>query len=143
MGLEDLLKGGGLGSLAQVVANNPQILAAAASLLNPNDASVGGSTGLGGLVQAFQAKGLGDVIGSWVGGGPNAAVSGGQITDVLGADILAQFAQKAGVNAGDAGNVLASVLPELINQLTPQGQMPPQSGLESALGGLISMLGHR
>jgi uncharacterized protein YidB (DUF937 family) len=141
MGLEDLLEGGGLGSIAQIVAGNPQILAAAASLLNPKDPSVGGNAGLLDLVQAFQGKGLGGLIGSWVGGGPNQAVSANQITDVLGADTLTQFAQKAGVNVGDAGGVLASVLPVLVNHITPQGQVPEAGGLESTLGGLLSMLG--
>jgi len=41
--LESLLSSGNLGSVASLVAKNPQILAAAASMLSTNDASVGGT----------------------------------------------------------------------------------------------------
>lgn len=63
--MDELLKGsGGLGALAGMVAKNPQIVAAAASLLSSKDASVGGTAGLAGLASAFQSKGLGDVMSS-------------------------------------------------------------------------------
>ena len=77
---------------------------------------------------------------SWVGGGPNQAIAPEQINHVLGPDLLGQFAQMAGINASDAGSVLANVLPGLINQVTPQGQVPDAGGLESVLGGLLGQL---
>lgn len=130
----------GLGSLASMVASNPQILAAAASLLSAKDTSVGGNAGLAGLVQAFQGKGLGDVVSSWVGGGPNQAISPGQLSDALGPQTLNQFATKAGIGADQAGSVLAGLLPMLVNQVTPTGQVPDSNSLESTLGGLLSSL---
>jgi uncharacterized protein YidB (DUF937 family) len=54
--------------------------------------------------------------------------------------MLGQFAKMAGINAGDAGSVLASVLPGLINQVTPSGQVPEAGGLEGMLGGLLGQL---
>jgi uncharacterized protein YidB (DUF937 family) len=143
MNLEDLLKGGGLGQVASMVAQNPQLLNAAISLLNPKDASVGGTAGLGGLVSMFQQKGLGDIVNSWIGGGPNQPVNGAQVADALGNDTIGQFAQKAGINMGDAAGALAGLLPALVNQMTPQGQVPEGNGLESALGGLLGMLGQK
>jgi len=140
--LDDILKqSGGLGSLASMVASNPQILSAAASLLSSRDTSVGGSGGLGGLIDSFQSKGLGDVMASWVGGGPNQAISATQIADVLGRDTLGEFASKAGIGAGDAGSMLASLLPTLVNHITPQGQAPQGDALEDVLGSLLSGLG--
>ncbi|MCK7496463.1 MAG: YidB family protein [Comamonadaceae bacterium] len=56
-----------------------------------------GHGGLGGLVQAFQGQGMGDMISSWISTGPNPPISASQITDVLGHDTLSQFAAKAGV----------------------------------------------
>ena len=56
--------GSALGGLMDMVAKNPQILSAVAGLLSTRDTSVGGSGGLGGLVSAFQGKGLGDMINS-------------------------------------------------------------------------------
>jgi len=138
MNLNDLTKGGAIGGLTQLLASNPQVLAAAASLLSSKDASVGGSGGLAGLVQAFQGSGLGDEVSSWIGAGPNQAVSGDQVAQALGPETLSQFATKAGINSADAGSVLAGLLPNVINQITPQGQVPEGDGLEGALGSLLS-----
>ena len=133
-------QGSALGSLASLVASNPQILSAAASLLSSKDTSVGGNAGLAGLVQAFQGKGLGDIMSSWVGGGPNQPVSPGQLSEALGPQTLNQFAAKAGIGADQAGSVLAGLLPVLVNHVTPQGQVPESNSLESTLGGLLSSL---
>ena len=137
--LDDVLKqSGGLSGVAEMVAKNPQILNAVVSLLSTKDASVGGSGGLGGLVSAFQQKGLGDVMSSWISTGPNPPISADQLKNVLGSDVLAQFATKAGVPHGQAGSVLASLLPAVIDHLTPNGQVPQTNALEGALGGLLS-----
>ncbi len=139
MGLLDSL--GGLGGLASAAMKNPQALAAVGSLLSSKDASVGGTGGLAGLVQAFQGKGMGDMISSWISTGPNPPITAAQVTNVLGQDTVTQFAQKAGVPHGDAGGLLASLLPTVIDKLTPQGNVPDSNTLESALGGLLSGLG--
>jgi uncharacterized protein YidB (DUF937 family) len=128
------------GGLAGVAAKNPQAVAALISLLSSRDASVGGNGGLGGLVQMFQQKGLGDMIASWISTGPNPPISAKQVTDVLGSGIVKQFAAKAGVPMGEAGGLLASLLPTVIDQLTPQGTVPETNSLESALGGLLASL---
>jgi uncharacterized protein YidB (DUF937 family) len=139
MGLMDeLMKQAG--GLASVAANNPQAVAAVVSLLSTRDRSVGGSGGLGGLVSAFQQKGLGDMVASWISTGPNPPVTANQVSDVLGSDVLKQFAAKAGVPQADAGSLLASLLPAVVDQLTPQGKLPETNGLESALGGLLAGL---
>jgi len=134
---------GALGSIAEMVMKNPQIIAAALSMLNPKDTSVGGGGGLADVIGAFNKGGLGDVMSSWVGGGPNKPVDPGALANVLGPDVLGQFAQKAGLGQGDAGSVLASVLPELINQMTPQGQVPQGNALDGMLGSLLGQLGGR
>lgn len=140
MGLLDSL-GGQLGGIAGLAMKNPQAMAAIMSLLSSKDASVGGTGGLGGLISAFESKGMGSMIGSWISTGPNPAISPAQITDVLGQGTLTQFAAKAGVSQNEAGGLLASLLPAVIDQLTPDGKAPAQSSLESALGGLLSGLG--
>jgi uncharacterized protein YidB (DUF937 family) len=133
-------QGGGLGPILEMVMKNPQIVAAALSMLNPRDASVGGGGGLADVVSAFNKGGLGDVMSSWVGGGPNKPVDPGALSSVLGPEVLGQFARKAGVGAGEAPSVLASVLPELVNQLTPQGQVPQGNALDGMLGSLLGQL---
>jgi uncharacterized protein YidB (DUF937 family) len=149
--LDDVLKqagggggqAGGLGAIAEMAMKNPQIIAAALSLLNPKDTSVGGGGGLAEIIGAFDKGGLGDVVSSWVGGGPNQPVDPGALAGVLGPDILGQFAQKAGVGHAEAASVLASVLPELVNRMTPQGQAPQGGALDGMLGSLLGQLGGR
>lgn len=137
--MNDLMKQAG--GLARLAAQNPQAVAAVVSLLSTRDSSVGGTGGLGGLMGAFQKKGLGDMIAGWVSTGPNPPVSAGQLNDVLGSEVLKQFAAKAGVPQGEAGGLLASLLPTVIDQVTPNGTVPESNSLESALGGLLSGLG--
>ena len=129
---------GGLGAFADLVAKNPQVVAAAISMLSTKDPSVGGTGGLGGLIGAFEKAGLGSMMSSWISTGPNPPIQPGQLASVLGNDTLSQFAQKAGVDTGQASSVLASLLPTLIDHLTPNGQVPQTGALESALGGLLS-----
>lgn len=146
MGLLDGILGqvmgnqGGAGGLAGLVGN-PQILGALAGLLSTRDSSIGGSGGLGGLIGAFQQKGLGDMVSSWIATGPNPAISADQVTDVLGSGTLSQFASKAGVPTSEAGSILAGLLPNVIDQLTPDGKMPDTNSLENTLGSLLSGLG--
>jgi len=150
--LDDILKraggagraqSGGLGALAELVMKNPQLVSAAISMLNPKDTSVGGGGGLADVVSAFNKGGLGDVMSSWVGGGPNKPVDPGALASALGPEILGQFAQKAGIGQADAGSALALVLPELINHMTPQGQVPQGNALDGMLGSLLGQLGGR
>jgi uncharacterized protein YidB (DUF937 family) len=98
--------------------------------------------GLGGLVSKFEQAGMGDVIGSWIGKGDNAPISGGQLQDVLGSDVISGIAQKLGVNSATLLPMLATLLPTLIDQLTPKGQVPPEGlgnhdDLLSSLSGLL------
>jgi len=131
----------GLGSIAELVMKNPQIITAALSMLNPKDTSVGGGGGLADVIGAFNKGGLGDVMVSWVSGGPNKPVDPGALANVLGPDVLGQFARQAGIGKGDASSVLASILPELVNQMTPQGQVPQGNTLDSSIGSLLGQLG--
>jgi len=137
MGLFDSLMNQA-GSVASFAAKNPQAVAAVVSLISSRDSSVGGSGGLGGIVEAFQKKGLGDMVASWISTGPNPPVSAAQVTDVLGSDVIGQFAAKAGVPHAEAGGLLASLLPTVIDHLTPNGTVPESKVLESSLGGLLS-----
>ena len=127
--------GGGLGSLISMVANNPQLMQVVTGMLS-ND---GGQGGLGGLMAKFQQAGLGDVVGSWVGSGQNQPVSGEQLTDVLGADTMAELADKLGTSQNDAASQLSNILPGLIDKLTPHGTAP--GGGLGDTGDLMGMLG--
>ncbi len=135
--LDDLLSDPQLiQNVAAFASENPEIVKAAMSLLNPGDGSVGGSGGLSELLSSFQSGGLGGQVASWLGGGANEALSASQVENALGRDVLSQFAAKANLGEADAGSVLAGLLPGLVDQLTPQGQVPKTGGLDDLLGGL-------
>ncbi|MBW6082232.1 DUF937 domain-containing protein, partial [Pseudomonas aeruginosa] len=86
--------------------------------------SLGGLGGLGGLFQMLQNAGLGDALNSWIGAGPNQSVSAADISRAFGDGQLQQLADSAGVSQGEAAEHLSSLLPELVNKLTPDGQAP-------------------
>lgn len=126
--------GGGQGGLGDLGG-----LAGALGGLLGNDGPQGG---LGGLVTKFEQAGMGDVIGSWIGKGENAPVSGDQLNNVLGSDTISAIAGKLGINAATLLPMLATMLPTLIDRLTPNGQVPAQGvgrqdDLLASLSGLL------
>ena len=80
--------------------------------------------GLEGLIRSFQQGGLGDIVNSWVANGQNLPVSGEQIEGVLGGSVLQDLASQLGVSPQQASGSLANVLPQLIDQMTPNGEVP-------------------
>ncbi|MGH6999742.1 MAG: YidB family protein [Phenylobacterium sp.] len=93
--------------------------------------------GLGGLIGAFEQGGLGDIAKSWVSTEGNLPISAEQIQAVLSSGMLADFAAKLGIDPQVAAGTLAQVLPQVIDQLTPNGQVAAGGGL----GGLADILG--
>lgn len=90
--------------------------------------------GLGGLVEAFQAKGLGDVVASWIGTGQNLPVSPEQIQSVLGSGLVQQLAARVGLPPEAASALLAQILPQAVDRLTPEGTVPAGGLLGQATG---------
>ncbi len=93
-----------------------------------------GSGGLGGLLENFKSKGLGNEASSWVGTGANQPVSGEQIHHALGSEKIQQIANQAGVSPGEASSGLAGILPQIIDKLTPDGRVPSGGMLEQGIG---------
>lgn len=88
--------------------------------------------GLQGLIGAFQNAGLGEVIASWVGTGQNLPISAEQIQQALGGGHLNQLAEASGLSHSDAAGGLAAILPGLIDQLTPNGQVADADNINPA-----------
>jgi uncharacterized protein YidB (DUF937 family) len=91
------------------------------------------SGGLQKIVQGFQQKGMGAQADSWVSTGGNAEVSGSDMRVGLGDDEVRQFAQEAGIPEDQAADVLAAVVPQVVNGLTPDGRVPSDDELEALL----------
>jgi uncharacterized protein YidB (DUF937 family) len=80
--------------------------------------------GLEGIIRSFQQGGLGELVNSWVANGQNLPVSGEQIEHVLGGSALHDLAAQLGVSPQQASGSLADVLPQLIDRMTPNGEVP-------------------
>lgn len=141
MGLLDNILGAATQALGgQQQSGSPDWVSLISGLL-ANGSAQGG---LAGLLQQLQAGGLGEQVQSWVSTGANLPVSGDQLGAALGGagGLLGQLAQQAGVSHAEAGDQLSQLLPEIINHLTPNGQLPASGagGLEEiagVLGGLL------
>ena len=94
--------------------------------------------GISGLQQMFQQKGLGGVVSSWISTGQNQPISGDQLQSVLHSDALQRIAQKAGIDPSQAGAMLSNLLPQLVDKLTPNGQVPDSGALAQMMKGLAA-----
>jgi uncharacterized protein YidB (DUF937 family) len=90
--------------------------------------------GLGGLLKKFQQNGFGDEINSWVGTGQNKPVAPNQISDALGQDTIDALSQRTGLPKDQILVVLSKVLPNTVNQLTPEGRLPTQQEISRLMG---------
>jgi uncharacterized protein YidB (DUF937 family) len=98
----------------------------------------GMSKGLGGLVDMFNQKGLGDIVTSWVSTGKNLPISPEQIQAVLGSAQVQALAAKAGINPQMASAAIAQILPQLVDKATPNGQLPA-GGILDAISGFFKV----
>lgn len=150
--------GGGFGGLlGQVLAggaggggNNPlggllgQVLGGGRgqSSGNPLEALAGailggqqhGGGGLGGLLSQLQGAGLGREADSWVSQGENMPVSPDQLLNAFGSERLQGLAQQNGMNLNEMLSSLSQHLPDVVNQMTPQGRLPATNELSDLLG---------
>jgi uncharacterized protein YidB (DUF937 family) len=98
-----------------------------------NSPQVGGLAGLQGM---FQQGGLGHILSSWVGNGQNLPVSASQLQPVLHGGALQQAAEKAGLDPTQLTGMMSTLLPHLVDKLSPNGQLPDASALQKMLQGL-------
>jgi uncharacterized protein YidB (DUF937 family) len=118
MGLLDNIKSETAGFVSQLTGNHPRLAREVMVLVNNPEG------GLAGLIQRFESNGCGQIVSSWVGTGPNAAISGAQIQQALGSDQVRQLATRVGLDPDVVSQRLATILPQVVDQLTPNGQLP-------------------
>jgi uncharacterized protein YidB (DUF937 family) len=134
-GLDDLLGGllGGGQSGGSGTKAGGMNMGALVGALAPLVIGMIKSGGLQKVVQGFQQKGMGSQADSWVSTGGNAQVSGSEMRVGLGDDEVRHFAQQAGIPEDQAADVLAAVVPQVVNGLTPNGTVPSDEELEALL----------
>jgi uncharacterized protein YidB (DUF937 family) len=107
-GLGGLLGGGGLGGVL---------------------GSLGGAGALGALVNHFQQKGYGEQVNSWVQHGANQPLAPPQVADALGEDTVHALQQQTGMPRDALLSELAHVLPQAVDEVTPNGRPPSDEEL--------------
>ena len=80
--------------------------------------------GLQGVVNQFEANGLGPTVKSWISTGPNQPVSPDALQRALGPELLQQLSARSGMSVQDLTQKLSQVLPQIVDGLTPNGSLP-------------------
>lgn len=96
--------------------------------------------GLHGFIDRFSEAGLREEARSWVGSGKNKAITPAQLEAVLGSDLLTSLADRSDVPREEIAEVVADILPEIINRLTPFGAVEELPDTETTLSGLKKLL---
>jgi len=92
---------------------------------------LGGLGGLGGLLGKLTEAGQGDTVDSWVQPGQNKPIAPGSLNDALGSKTISDLARQAGISEQELLNQLSTVLPGVVDKLTPRGQLPTQEQIAS------------
>ncbi len=128
MGLFDRLAGA---VLSKAGGDKGAMVQVAMDLFNQNG-------GLEGVMEKFKAGGLAEQVASWVGKGENLPISAEQVTQVLGSNTVTDIAAKLGTSPSDISNKIAEYLPQVINKMTPDGEVNANSG--NVLSAVLAML---
>jgi uncharacterized protein YidB (DUF937 family) len=99
----------------------------------------GGNTGLQGLTSQLTENGMAQQVKSWVGQGQNEPVTGSQSREAGDPEVLNQVAEQAHMTPEQASDHVAQVLPDMVNQATPEGQMPAEDPFTKGVGKLKGM----
>ncbi|MGW0735792.1 YidB family protein [Streptomyces sp. NPDC002851] len=83
-----------------------------------------GRNALSGLLDGLTRAGLTDQAKSWVSTGENQPLTVEQLRRALPDEVLQQAAQEAGVSPEQAADQIARELPQAIDRLTPNGEVP-------------------
>lgn len=115
--------GGGGGSLG-----NPML-----RMLLPAVASLLANGGLKKVLSGLQTNGKAAEADSWIAKGENQPVAGEDVRTAVGDDEIGSIAEKLGVSKDEAADAVAQVLPDVVDQVSPSGELPPDDELEAAL----------
>jgi uncharacterized protein YidB (DUF937 family) len=108
------------------------------ALLSTISTLMANNGGLSGVLARFTQNGFGEHVDSWVKNGDNMPVTGDHVNQVFGDDQMHEVAQQLGTNKSQASSMIASILPGLVDKLTPNGQLVSNSQAQQGLSSLLS-----
>jgi uncharacterized protein YidB (DUF937 family) len=97
--------------------------------------------GIGGLLQQFQQAGYSEQAQSWVSTGKNLPIDASVLEKILGQGQLGQMARQSGMSHQETAGGLASMLPQIIDEMTPQGAVP--NGADDMVSQVLAQLQKR
>jgi uncharacterized protein YidB (DUF937 family) len=92
-----------------------------------------GSLSIQKFKERAEQSGLGDVFDSWVGKGENKPISADQVKATAETENLQKIADDAGVSVDEAAEELSKAMPEVVDKLSPEGQLPSDDAIRSEL----------
>ncbi|MGB0847217.1 MAG: YidB family protein [Thiolinea sp.] len=98
------------------------------------------------IMSNMNAGGLMEMAQSWLGDGENQAISGDQITQMLGSEKVSAFASQLGLSEDQALGGLQEAVPGIIDQVSNGGSLMDMAGslmseASSSGGGIMGMVG--
>lgn len=129
MSLFDAIKNQALSALGN---SNPEMMKSITSMIDQNG-------GVNGLIEKFQKNGMGEQVQSWIGTGQNLPISASQLAQVFDNQTVQNFATKLGIDPNTAMTMVAQFLPQIIDKLSPNGNLPKE-GNSNAITDILGKL---
>jgi uncharacterized protein YidB (DUF937 family) len=115
-GLGGMLGGAGAGGLGGLLGG----------LLSGGAAGNTLNTGMRNMLHDLESNGQGDAVKSWVSRGANQPIDPNDLAQAAGIDTIDTLSQQTGMPRDDLLSGLSQQLPELVDQLTPDGRLPTE-----------------
>ncbi len=91
--------------------------------------------GINGFIEKFWRNGLGDAVESWISTGANKPISNTEVQNTLGTDAINAIAAEADVDRITTTSLLGFMIPRVVDELTPDGELPTEEVLLSKVIG--------
>ena len=111
------------------------------SVLGRDSGTESGAGALGGLLEQMQRAGFGEHARSWVGSGQNMPISPDAVGQIFGEGGLQEIARRAGLTPKQTSEGLSQLLPEVVDRVTPEGDVPAFDQLVQSVENLQRRLG--
>ena len=103
----------------------------------------GAAGGLGAILGQLQQAGFGEQADSWVGRGANKPIPLDAMTQIFGRDGIEEISRRAGLSEADTAAGLSRLLPEVVDRVTPEGNVPDFDALTRSVSDLAREFGAR
>src|SRR5687768_1173132 len=89
--------------------------------------------GFSGFMQSFREAGLGSLASSWINSSANMPISYEQTETVFSEQTLREMSEETGLDYQTTTSATAFMIPHIIDELTPNGEIPNERGLLTML----------